>query len=375
MKTKFYYFSCLIGIFLIASAYLHPDTTPQKPSVAAENEWVEKTIAKAMRKHNIPALSLGIVRDGELDFAKGFGHQDRSQQQAVDAQSFYQIGSDSKKMTAIIVKNLAKAGQLDLDKAIPEYFPKGLSEKTRQKLQPVTLRLLLQHRAGFPYRAPTNRRIDGDPMLIPFTETDVLHDLNVMELSYEPGTKFDYSNFGYAVIGYICELATQKSFGELLQRYVSEAYGMDNTTVALNEAQQTKRVLPYRKDKRKRPSQPWQMGKMVAGGGIYSNVEDVGKLMSAQLKAYRAFHESGQSESPIVLTKNLGEEKFEYGFGLMRLKDETGVFYGHGGDLDGYGSIYTFYPEQNKGLILLTSSGGKWFRNLELELRTKLFAQ
>lgn len=337
-----------------------------------ETSWIRHKIDSTLQSRNIPSLVIGIVSDDKLAWVEGFGHLNRESTVQVGANTLYQIGSDTKKFTAIIVNNLVSEGKLALDEPVITYLKDVVLKDSMQKLAGVTLRLLLLHKSGFPYREPTQRRIDGDPMLIEYTEQDIVNDLNSMKMDTVPGTKFNYSNFGYAVVGYICEKVSGQDYAALVKKYVADKYGMLNTTVFPDNEQSKLIAWPYRKDNRNIKSAPWKMGKMAPAGGVYSNITDISNLMIAQMKAYQKFNESVSKNDPLILTEKLETSKAHYGFGLAKTVDTLGVRYGHGGELDGYASEYVFMPKEGLGIILLTSSGGRWFGELGKGIRIYL---
>lgn len=335
-----------------------------------EEDEIYKMIDSAMKRNNIPALSVGIIRDGRLNSTWGFGFLSRESPVKVDENSLYQICSDTKKFTAIIVMNLVAEKKLALTEPITSYLGSLLSAESKNKLAGITLENLLLHKSGIPNREPSDKRVDGDPMTIPFTEDEMNKDLNRLTLDFQPGSKFSYSNFGYAIAGYICEKIAGQSYDALVKKYITGKYGMPNTVIYPDKKQMLKVAMPYRKDNRNLQSLPWNMGKMTPAGGIYSNIKDLSMLMIAQMTAYRKYKSKGQQDSLLILTQNTSEG--HYGFGLAKVIDEYGTHYGHGGDLDGYGSGYVFVPDRDLGLIMLTSSGGRWFAQLEKQIRIEL---
>jgi CubicO group peptidase (beta-lactamase class C family) len=352
-------------IFLL-SARVNAQNLPEK----AENERIYFIIDSTMKANNIPSLVVGIVRHGKLFFTAGFGYRDRESSVKVDENALFQMGSDTKKFTGTLVNNLVSEGKLKLNEPVTTYLNKQLTPEGRQKLAQVTMEKLLQHLAGIPNREPSNKRIDGDPMTIDLTEDTLINDLNTMKLDFEPGSKFNYSNFGYAIAGYICEKVTGQSYAALVKKYITDKYKMPNTVIYLTPEQYKQIAWPYRKDNRNLKSKPWTMGKMTPAGGIYSNVKDISMLMIAQMQAYQHYGESKQKGDPLILTGD--KQEGHYGFGLAKVVDSLGVHYGHGGDLDGYASGYVFAPDADWGLILLCSSGGRWFARLEKQLMARL---
>jgi len=361
----------ILALLFLVSCKKKRQETGTDAALQVENmeyNWIRSKVNSVMKKNNIPAISIGLVRNGKLEFAEGFGVKNRKTKTLVDKYSLYQIGSDTKKMTGIIVRNLVAQGKLDLNTSIVTYLPPTLTDDAKEKLKPITVLNLLHHKSGIPNRAPSNKRIDGDPMLIPYTEKNLHHDLNTIQLDFEPGTKFSYSNLGYGIIGYICERVSKQPYAQLIEQYIATPYHLPNTTTVPSEKQLKKLVTPYRKDARDIETKRYIMGKLTPAGGVYSNVMDISELMIHQINAYNSYTTTGDVSNPLVLTENSGIEGNDYGFGLGKRVFETGVQYGHGGDMDGFGSAYIFSPEYNLGLIILTSSGGRWIGELEKEL-------
>ncbi|MEL6273856.1 MAG: serine hydrolase, partial [Bacteroidota bacterium] len=114
----------------------------------------------------------------------------------------------------------------------------------------------------------------------------------------------------------------------------------------------------------------WNMGKMVTAGGIYSSIVDLAELMIAQMAAYKTANHPN-SDHPLVLTNAAVESNSQYGYGFFQTGEE-GELFGHGGDLDGFASTYLFSTKHNVGLIILTSSGGRWTKELEGQLFARL---
>ena len=358
--------------FLVSLLTMHTrqDSVPERtaPEHSALIQWMNKKIDSVRATNDIPAISVGVIHKGKVIMAKGFGKYNRKASRGVNANAIYQIASDSKKMTGIIARNLEAKGLLDLNTPVITHFKAFLSDEAKARLKDVTINTLLLHTSGLPYRQLTMNRKDGEPFLIPYTEGELQDDLNQVMLKTAPGAKFGYSNFGYAVAGYVLELVSGKSYGELIQEHIAQPYKMINTTATLSTVQKEYLVTPYFKSDRHKATFPATMGKLTAAGGVYSNISDLMVLMQNQMASYKNL----ELENPLVLHENPSNKENDYGFGLGKKVFEKGTQYGHGGDLDGYASGYVFSPEFESGVVILTSSGGKWVGELEKELFFKL---
>lgn len=316
----------------------------------------------AMQAENIPAVSVAILYQDSIHYINR-GYLDRTQKEAVTPTSIYQIASLGKIFVGIITHHLLLEEKIQLEQKITDFLPANFPKKRQQKLEQITIEHLLHHRSGLPQDVKVvYKRKDGDAFEYNYTEENLLTELRKLILK-TPG-KYQYSNFGYALLAYILEKASNKTYEELLRQYITEPYQLQNTAITLNDAQKRKLVTPYRKDKRNIATSPWQMGKLAPPSAIYSTVEDLSKLMKAQLIAYQNYKQQ-QQISPLVLTTNTIQkyEKYtvRYGYGF---NDWNGDTFGHTGDMDGYASDYSITLGQNTGMVILTSSGEDWIRPL-----------
>jgi len=329
----------------------------------AKLQTVSETIQGVMAAHDIPAVSIGIVADGEVHFLN-FGTTNRQPSDKVSQKSIYQIASLGKAFVGIVVRKLILDGKIKLDDPITKYLPEDMPEKTRTKLQPITIRHLLHHRSGLPRISPMRKKDKSLAVNVDYSGNDFVTDLNRMKLRYTPGELFEYSNFGFSLLAYVCERASGKTYDELLKLHVADCYQMANTTVSLSEAQMPSLVTAYHNDNRSQAVPPWVMGKLAPASAVYSTTEDLAALLEKQLKAYRQ-NLTNQSSSPLLLTHSTEDAwagtGISYGFGFFDWGNGT---YGHGGGMDGYGSDYTLNPEKDYGFVLLTSSCGPWTNRL-----------
>ncbi len=338
---------------------------------------IDKALERYVQNNNIPSLVVGIVQNGKLAHVVSKGEMKRGSGIPVDEKTGFQIASLSKSFTGLILTHMASYGLIDLRASVTSYMKDELTPEALQEFEKVTLIDVLQHRSGIANNGPSVPPTPfGKPMLGGYTKEGFMNDLNSMKLSSDRIGKFGYSNMGFGLLGYIAEKVSGKSYEALLKQYVLAPNDMTFTTSDL-ESVRGQLATPYMVGgDRTRETQAWEMGMNIPAGGILSNVEDLSKLIIREMKAYDDYIATGQA-SPYVLVENTKplNSRMDYGYGFFKSRnsfDTTIVQLGHGGDVDGFGSHYEFYPEQNLGLIMLTGSGNNWFNDAKTTIEAIL---
>ena len=381
MRTLYVFTAALLLGYTCNLVHAQMALEPQE-SLLSEEEitWIEQTITSHVEEYNIPSLVVGIIKEGKVARYFSTGTRDRKSTQRVNEHTIFQLASLTKSFTAILANYMINEGKLDLEESIITYLPQSLPTATLEKLRPITVEHVLQHRAGLPRGAQNEPKTPfGLPLKASdYSEADLLENLNLLELQYEPDTKWDYSNFGYSLMGYLLERVSGLSYEALIQQYIAEKLNMPHTTISLTATQQKHLATPYRPDMRNMKTRPWEFGKLVAAGGIFSSVSDLSQLMIKQMEAYENYEQAG-SLSPFILThhkKPMGKSGYPYyGFGCFENQssiDTSLIHYGHSGDVDGYASQFSFVPSKKTGIIMLTSCGGTWFWTLDRLLQKKI---
>ena len=362
MKKQTFFLSIFAFIFLL-NINAQP-TILNEAEAAQKLAKIEALVDTYISKYDIPALNLGIVLNGETTFINR-GVYNRNSDKKVANEAVFQLGSVSKMLTGIVISSMLKEGKISLEESIVTYLPNELPQKTLDKLSPITVRDLLHHRSGLPRSSKVilKHKKGNDAYLYGYTDEDFIKDLNKLKVKPAPGEKFRYSNFGYGLLGYIAERVTGMSYENLLQKHLSQEYSMTNTSTKVPTENL---VQPYRKDNRRIETQAWNLGKCTPGGGIYTTVEDMTRLLSQQIEVYVM----NKTQSPLYSTRDKRPQTgVSYGFGLF---DFGNGDYGHDGDLDGFASAYWLRPEEKMGFMYLTSSGGDWTYPLAIEINNIL---
>lgn len=338
---------------------LFPFTTPQAQKAALSEtistedfEQIESLLDAYISKYDVPAMSVAIVsNDGTTFIHKGT--YSRTSDRKINEHSIFQIASVSKPLTGIIINQLLIDDKLQLDASIVDYLPATYSQKTLNKLKGITIRDLLHHRSGLPGDSPTLKRKRKGNKAFVYEYTELDFEIDLKQIRVRKTDEYGYSNFGFALLGYIAERVTGKSYEELLQVYIGEKYKLSQSSTKVLNVENL--VTAYRKDKRELEIEPWVMGKLVPPSGIFSTTSDLSKLLLAQLKAYQE-----GTVSKLILTKNMrpigDNPDFQYGYGIFQF-GSMGV-YGHSGEMDGFAADYSFYPAAQRGMVILSSCSG-----------------
>ena len=314
---------------------------------------------QAAQEHDTPGFVMAFVSSKGVEEFVSHGVMDRVSRDPISEDAQFQIASLSKIQTGIIVRNLVLEGRLDPQRAIVDYLPEDIDPAIVRNLGTATVAQLISYRSGLPRDTSVLERKGNDPMLAPLTDTLLLRDLALAEMVAEPGEAYEYSNLGYALLGYVSERAAGEPFDQLHRKYVVDAFAMDRTMIELDKRARASLATPYRKEDASVATSPWNTGRLAAASGFYSTPRDIARLMTAQISSYR------EGDNPALHLTSAGlpvtETRF-YGYGLNRqsitLDGGTVDLYYHSGDMDGYAGFYTFVPGNDRGVVMLTTRGG-----------------
>ncbi len=352
-----------ITLFLFSYSTLHAQKSAAPEDLSSEDfTKIEALLDAYITKYNVPAMSVAIVSDGVSNFIHK-GTFARASNKKVDEHSVFQIASVSKPLTGIIINQLLMEGKLQADASITNYLPSSYSQKTLAKLKPIKVRDLLHHRSGLPGDSPTLRRKRKGNKAFIYDYSDLDFEKDLKKIRIKKRGEYSYSNFGFALLGYLAERATGKTYEQLLQTYVGERYNLSQTSTSVLNPENL--VTAYRKDKRLLEIEPWVMGKLVPPSGIFSTSADLSNLLLEQLKAYKE-----KKKSSLILTNDMraiiDNTTVKYGYGIVQF-GSMGV-YGHSGEMDGFAADYSIYPNAQKGIVILSSCSGDEMKRLARDI-------
>jgi CubicO group peptidase (beta-lactamase class C family) len=321
-----------------------------------------------------PALAYGVVADGRLVHARGLGER-WTGGPAPDEQTVFRIASMTKSFTAAAVLLLRDEGALRLDDLAEAYVPELAGSA------PITIRQLLTMTAGFPTDDPWGDRLQGQP-LAEFAEFLA----GGVSLAWVPGTRFEYSNLGYAILGRVIAAVSGEDYVQFVQTRLVQPLGMTATGFDAEAFQSDQLARGYQGK-----ASAWQevavapTGAFAPMGGIFSCVSDLALWVNGFLTAFLPEDEQASGHHPLGITSRRemqsahaaippaafirapgglsGDQPPSYGFGLFIEEDPVlGVVVQHSGGYPGFGSNMRWHRATGLGVIALANRtyAGPW---------------
>lgn len=312
---------------------------------------IDATITRAMSEQNIPGVALGIVYQGELVHARGFGKANLEQDVPVTPDTVFAIASVSKPIIALTMAALVEQGKLKWEDPVSRHLP-----GTPPAWSAIRLSHLASHTSGVLRESPA---FDGEKIKSDF---EVVSAAYRMPLEFETGTRMQYCNVCYFALAEVITRTAGEPWPKVVERTVFAPAGMTRTRTT-----STRDLVPGRAASYEfRDGRYFNVREYVAlrpSGAFLSTVNDLARLEKA-LHERRLLKPASLRaiEQPALLNDgkpgSFGNSKAHYGLGweLNTVRGERQV--SHGGSLAGFRTLYARYPDSGWALILLTNSAG-----------------
>jgi len=242
---------------------------------------IEQAIDSFRSRRGIPGMSVAVVADAELVWAGGFGQSDLEHEVSAKAQTAYRTASIGKTMTATAAMRLVEAGRLDLDADIRKYCPAFPA-----KAWPITAGHLLAHTSGIRHYGGPRDRAEQLSTEHYASVVDALAVFKNDSLLFRPGSRYQYSTYGYNVLGCVIEGAAGERFMAYMTRVVFEPSGMRSTRDDDPATIIPGRARGYRREPNGelRNSYWVDMSSKLPAGGYITTVEDLARFAIALLR-------------------------------------------------------------------------------------------
>jgi D-alanyl-D-alanine carboxypeptidase len=347
MKSQLKPVLCL-AICLLLNPSLAARNAPQPPTTF-DLKAIDTYLADYLRAKNVPGLSVAIIRNGKLVFANGYGRRSLEDNQPVEADTLFAIGSITKQFTCALVLMLAEEGKLSVHDKVAKYFP----ELTRAN--DITLLDLMNNVSGYTDYYPldfVDRRMRQE-----ISADDLLRRYAGGTLDFEPGSRYSYSNTGFILLGRVVEKVSGEPFGSFLARRILEPLGMHHTAYE-SEVSDKRLARGYTIFALSDPeyTTPEAKGWIGAAGGIYSTPSDLAKWDMALIGGNVLKPESYEL---MTQPRKLNDGKFtEYGCGLGVRMQSSRQILAHNGAVSGFVAYNATIPSTRSALIVMCNQDG-----------------
>jgi CubicO group peptidase (beta-lactamase class C family) len=258
--------------------------------LAVKTQALEEFVLERMDRTKLSAVSLAVVRDGRIEYERGFGLRDREAGLAATPRTNYCIGSVTKSFTCLAIMQLQERGLLQIDDPVEQYLPLTI----RPAGEPVRLHHLMSHTSGIPALAYLERvlRYHHGAFDTPLTMggiADMITFVNGAEgwESARPGERWFYLNEGYVMLGAVIEQLTGRQYRDYVQEEICLPLGMTRTYHHRELFEkESDTAVPYAVDREGRhlpKSYTW--GQAEADGGLISNPVDMARYIGLYLDA------------------------------------------------------------------------------------------
>lgn len=317
-------------------------------------------IFASLKSSNAPGAAVLVVRNGKPVFRQGYGVTDLRTLSPIDPKTNFRLASFTKQFTAMCIMLLVHDGKLHDDDHLTDIFPEFPAYG-----KSITIRNLLNHSSGLPdYEDILMKQYPNTPE----QKIPQILDAGVLKLmeqqtatQFPPGSKWEYSNSGYATLAMIVEKVSGKPFGQFLHDRIFAPLKMDNT-------------LAYEKGKNEVPNRAYGHSKTDKGlqetdqsptsavlgdGGIYSSIDDLAKWDRA-LREHTLLSETQMQPAltPVHVTNGLPTSEgrnVSYGFGWFLDPYKSHRRMWHDGETIGFRTTIQRFPDDNLTVIVLAN--------------------
>ena len=359
----------LVGVSTPAFAQTTAAAPPAAPTtIEALAPRIDALFRQFQQDAHAPGIVWGIVRDGRLVHLGSSGVQDHESRRPVTPETLFRIASMSKAFTALAILKLRDEGRLSLDALAETYVPelRGWRYPTSDSPR-IRVRDLVSHIGGFVTDDPWGDR------QTPLPEADFTEMLRAgVPFTRPPQTAYEYSNFGYALLGRIVTNVSGRPYEEYIASEIMRPLGMASTGYDVGGVPQDRRALGYRWENEAWLREPdMAPGAFGAMGGVVTSANDYARWVAFLLSAWPA--RDGPEQGPVhrASVRELAQganfpslggrpgsqgagcpQAVTYGMGMRVAYDcELRLTLSHGGGYPGYGSFLLLLPEHGVGLF------------------------
>jgi D-alanyl-D-alanine carboxypeptidase len=346
---------------------------------AAQVSSIDRIAAKALAQQHVSGMAVGVGRNGMVLFARGYGLRDRANGLPVTAGTIFPVGSITKQFTSTCVMLLVQQGKVRLDSPVAQYLPNAPHARE------ITVRELLDQTSGLPdyledktlYAAIVAGTTKNE------TKAQFVALINGAPLHFKPGTKWEYSNTNYALLGLLIEKVSGQPYERFVTDNILNPLDLRNTLFLTT-------FVPNRPDVTQGYNyvknafvavRNYDMSWGNAAGALASTVSDLirwdgafygGKVISPESVKIATTAPAG---IPVIASKtpknNIGQG---YAFGWMDGQDEGRNLIWHNGGVIGGRAMNLVFPDDGLEIVVLTNASSGEPESTSLQIARMLYS-
>ncbi len=315
-------------------------------------DGVRGSIRAQMQERNVPAMSVAVAKDGKIVWAEGFGWADLENRIPATVDTTYSLASISKTFTAVGLMTLVQAGKVDLDKPINDYLGDAKLEAWVGDAREATVRRVANHTSGL----GTSEQFfygEEERRLIPSMDQAILR---YGKLYQEPGTHWDYNNFGYGLLGYVIERVSGLSYADYMRQNVYQPLGMTHSSIDIAPGLEPFAAARYGSKGERIPFYGFQEPGAAA---MYSSAPDLARFgmfyLGHRLPGQREILSKASRAAMIGNTVRQGPAT-QYGLGLQVVQYGDYVVVEHAGSMSGVKTKLSMVPSEDLVVVVVGNS-------------------
>ncbi len=290
--------------------------------------------------------SVLVSQQGKILLSKGYGSANLEWEIPNSPTTKFRLGSITKQFTAASILLLEERGKLKVEDPVKKYMADAPAAWDK-----ITIFHLLTHTSGIPSFTsfPDYRSTEAAPT----TPESLVARFRDKPLEFQPGEKWNYSNSGYALLGYLIEKISGQSYSEFVQQNIFNPLGMKDSGYDSNSAIIAHRAAGYAPGANGLANAGFiHMTIPFAAGALYSTTEDLLKWEQALF--------GGKVLSSASLAKMTTPFKQDYAFGLSVSANHGFKIIEHGGGIEGFSTQLSYYPDDKLVIIVLGNIVGRF---------------
>ena len=325
------------------------------PAIQLSNDdATRRTLEERMEHYKVPGVSIAVVKDGKLHWAKGYGIANTDTDSRVTNETLFQAGSISKPVAALAALKLVQEGKIDLDENVNNYLKDWkVPDNEFTESEKVTLRRLLTHTAGMTVHGfPGYSQSAEFPTTVQVLDGD--GNTAAIRVDTVPGSIWRYSGGGYTVMQKLVEDVSGKSFAEYLHQEILQPLGMKHSTYQQPLPESFHSIASGAYNRRgKLIKGAWHNYPEQAAAGLWTTPTDLAKYCLEMQKIL-----AGQKDGILsrdMVTQMLTKHQNDWGLGPSLSGEGDELVFQHGGKNAGFSNDMFAYANQGIAVIVMTS--------------------